>query len=259
MIFRKMKRIVSIIVVALCSSAAFAWGPIGHGTVAALAEYNVKPSTLKQVEHYLGRSMSFYAVWADEFRSDPRYEHTSNHAMGMDENHKYVPSTGKDDLLQTIDKAIAIIRDRDNQTDSTVAVQLKLLIHMVGDIHCPSHTKDSHKMWSYKVYAYKGSDRQLSYHGIWDEEILERRRESLSPRELGADFNRLSKKEIKEVQKGTPVDWAEQTARETACISDMAHEGDVLFKEFYNPAWEIVQRQLTLGGYRLAKLLDELF
>lgn len=254
-----MKKTLSLILFTLLGATAYAWGPLGHGTVAAVADNAISNSTRKQVEHYLGRSMPFYGVWADEFRSDPRYAYTSNHIVAMSPEFKYIPSTKKQDCIQTINEAIRIIADRKNQTDSTVAVHLKLLIHMVGDIHCPGHMKMEGRNWGFKVFSYKGSPEKQSYHAIWDEEIIARRREGLSPKELGEDFSRLSKKEVKLIQEGTPVDWAEQTARETSYVFDLAHEGDELFKEFYNPMWEVAQRQLTLGGYRLAKILEDLF
>lgn len=257
--FVTMKKTLVAMVLLLSCCSAFAWGPWGHGTTCAVAERAVKPSTKKAVEHYLGRGIAFYGVWTDEYRSDPRYEYTSHHSVAVDENFNYIPATDYQDCIQTIEQACALIRDRKNQTDSTIAVQLKLLIHLVGDIHCPGHLKYTDVNTAFKVIPYKGEKNKVSYHSVWDEEIIVRRHCGLSARDMAYDLDRLSKKEIKAVQQGTPVDWAIQSAHETKCIYDMAHPNDELFKEFYNPAWIIVQRQLTLGGYRLAGLLDELF
>lgn len=66
-----------------------------------------------------------------------------------------------------------------------------------------------------------------------------------------------------ESDKGNPertlVDWANENAAESYIIYDMAQEGDELFKPFYNPAWRIVQKQITRARYRLAKILNECF
>lgn len=255
-----MKKIIITSLLVLCGAlSAYAWGPEGHGTICAIAEKNIRPSTKKALDHYLGRGIAFYGVWADEYRSDPRYAYSTHHAFNVDVNNKYVPSKDWMDSIQLIEEACRLIKDRKNQTDSTVTVQIKILIHNLGDIHCPGHVKYCDINTNFKVIPYKGLNNQVSYHSVWDQEIIDRRHAGLSTRDLADDLARLDRKAIKAVQAGTPVDWAEQTAREMRVIYDMAHPGDVLFKEFYNPAWDMVQNQMILGGYRLAAILDEIF
>ena len=255
-----MKKTLALVLCMTCCSIAFAWGPRGHATIASLASENLKSSTRKQVESYLGRSMAFYATWMDEFREDEAYRFSSGcHTFPVDGDFKYAPVEGKLDALSLLDQAIAVVKDRKNQTDSAVVVNLKFIIHLVGDIHCPGHVKYTTIPTSFKVYAYKGEKNLVSYHSVWDAEIIDRRCECLSPVDLGHDFNRLDKKAARSVRQGTPKDWAEENAAENHVIYDMAKAGDVLFKPFYNPAWPIVQKQVTRAGYRLAGILEDCF
>lgn len=255
-----MKKIITIAIAALVCAPAFSWGPRGHSTVCSLADRHLHPSVKKQVENYLGREIPFFSVWMDEFREDPAYAFSSRcHTFPVDADYKYAPVEGKMDAISLIESAMAVVKDRKNQTDSAVVVNLKFIIHAVGDIHCPSHVKYTTLKTGFKVIPYKGEKKQVSYHSVWDAEIIDRRCECLSPEELARNFDRLDKKAIKEIQSGTLVDWANENAAESYIIYDMAQEGDELFKPFYNPAWPIVQKQITRAGYRLAKVLNECF
>lgn len=255
-----MKKIITLALLIFACSAAFAWGPRGHSTVASLADELIRPSTRKQVEGYLGHSMAFYSTWMDERRDEEAYKFSSPcHSFPVDENNRYAPVDGQLDAISLLEQAISVVKDRKNQTDSAVVVNLKFIIHLVGDIHCPGHVKYSYIKTNFKVTEYKGENNVISYHHVWDQSIIDRRCKCLSPVELAHDLNRLSKKEMKEVQKGTPLEWGESNAEKSVVIYDMAKPGDVLFKPFYNPAWEIVYEHITLAGYRLAKVLDDCF
>lgn len=255
-----MKKIVfSLIAAAFCLSAS-AWGPRGHSTIASLADRHLKAGVKKQIENYLGREIPFFSVWMDEFRDDPAYAFSTHaHSFPVDGNYKYAPVEGTLDALQLLDQAMAVVKDRKNQTDSAVVVNLKFIIHLVGDIHCPGHVKYTTIKTGFKVIPYKGETEQVSYHSVWDDQIITRRCECLSPEELARNFDLLSKKEVAAIQEGSPLEWAEENAGENYVIYDMAKPGDVLFKPFYNPAWPIVQKQCTRGGLRLAKILNECF
>lgn len=255
-----MKKILILAIAALVSAPAFAWGPRGHSTVCSLADRHLHPSVKKQVEKYLGREIPFYSVWMDEFRDEPELEYAAaGHSFKVDKNYKYVPLKDKLDAISLLEGAIAVVKDRKNQTDSAVVTNLKLIIHVVGDIHCPGHVKYTTINTKYKVHPYKGKKELVTYHSVWDAEIIDRRCECLSPGELARSLDMLDKKQIREIQSGTPVDWANENAAESYVIYDMAQQGDTLYKTFYNPAWVIVQKQITRAGYRLAKVLNECF
>lgn len=256
-----MRKIISLILVSvLASFSASAWGPRGHSSVASLAELNLRSSTKTKVEAYLGRSIVFYSSWMDEYREEPEYAFSSScHVFPVGADFSYEPVEGKLDAVKLLESAIAVVKDRRNQADSAVVVNLKFIIHLLGDLHCPVHAKYTTINTKFNVIPYKGDKKMVSYHSVWDQQIIDRKSECMSPAELAADFNRLSKKEIKEIQNGTPEDWANENATESVVIYDMAHEGDILYKPFYNPAWPIVQKQITRAGYRLAKVLNDCF
>lgn len=255
-----MKKIIALAFCALCCVSAFGWGARGHSTITCIADNHLTAHTRKACEQYLGRSISFFASWPDQWREDPSYAFSNKaHTFPIGADFKYAPVDGNIDAIKLLDEAIAVVKDRRNQTDSAVAVNLKFIIHMVGDMHCPSHSKYTTINVGFKVYPYKGEKEKVSYHNVWDDQIVSRYCQCFSPAELAEDLDRLSRKEVKALQEGWLIDWANESAELNRCIYDMAGPGDTVYKPFYNAAWPIVQDRMTRAGIRLAKVLNDCF
>lgn len=88
-------------------------------------------------------------------------------------------------------------------------VQLMMLIHLVGDMHCPMHAgHKSDRGGNGTQVKYFGKQKKL--HSVWDSEIVESaHRWSYSEWQFQVD--RASKKEQKAIVQGTPNDWIEET------------------------------------------------
>ena len=126
-----MKRFILIILAGLLvCSPAFGWGREGHETIAKIADNNLESSARKVIEKYLGdHSIVYYAKWMDEYRHTPEYGFTTRwHVARVDENLKYF-ARPQGDAVKAINNAVEILKDYKNQTDSTVAVNLKYIIH----------------------------------------------------------------------------------------------------------------------------------
>ena len=134
-----MKRIALIVLAAVmaCGTAS-GWGREGHETIARIADNNLKPSVRKKLESYLGHSIVYYAKWMDDYRHTKEYGFTSNwHACTVDEDLKYVPQPDGD-AVYGLNQAIGTLKDYRNLPDSTVIVNIKYILHLAGDLHCPS-------------------------------------------------------------------------------------------------------------------------
>ena len=53
-----------------------------------------------------------------------------------------------------------------NMTDSAVAVSIKILVHLIGDMHCPGHNFFEDK--SQNVYFYLDGDQKYKFHKFFD-------------------------------------------------------------------------------------------
>ena len=260
-----MKRIlIAALVAALACSNAFGWGREGHETIAKIAENNLKPSAKKKIEQYLGNhSIVYFAKWMDEYRRTPEYEHTGNwHGVPVTKELKYTPAEGGNDAVSAIKAAMNVLKDYKNLPDSTVCVNLKYLIHLVGDMHCPSHLYYQGYNIKFKVVFgdkyYIKPVQELNYHTVWDYAVIQSSR-IWSVGDYAEQLDRLSKKEIKALTEGTVEDWLEGNARRCEIQFEWAEPGDTLGQDFVNKALPLIETQMQYAGYRLAAVLNILF
>lgn len=122
------------------------WGREGHETIAKIAERNLTKRAKKRIEKYLGgHSIVYYAKWMDEYRKTPEYAFTDGwHTAPVDARLHYsdeLLNPKRGNAIYGLESAIRILENYREQSDSTVAVNLKYVIHLVGDMHCPAHIK----------------------------------------------------------------------------------------------------------------------
>lgn len=258
-----MKRILTVVLCAaiFCGTAS-GWGRQGHSTIAKIAENNLKPSAKKKIEKYLGgHSIVYYSAWMDDYRETKEYGFTTTwHTAPVNEDLHYADSLlnpKKGNAIFGLEQAIEILKDYKNQPDSTVAVNLKYVIHLVGDMHCPSHVKYKGRKMRYFIYMPK-SPTQISAHAFWDSgSILFSRFYSFS--EWAEELDILDKKTVKEITSGTPRDWFHDCAVRCLLQFDITAPDMHLTKDSTNPAIELCETQIQYAGYRLAAVLNELF
>lgn len=260
-----MKRIfMAVLVTALTCGSAFGWGREGHEVIAKLAENNLKPAKKKLIEKYLGdHSIVYYAKWMDEYRHTPEYGFTHSwHVAVVDENLKYAPVRKDGDALVGLKQALETLKDYKNLPDSTISVNLKYIIHLVGDMHCPAHIYYTGRNQNFKVEFgdnhYLKPQMRVSIHSVWDYAVIQSSR-IWSVSEYAEELDRKSAKEIKAITAGTPEDWLSDSAERCLVQFDMAKPGDRLLQDFVNQALPLIETQMQYAGYRLAAVLNSLF
>lgn len=258
-----MKRILTVVLCAaiFCGTAS-GWGRQGHSTIAKIAENNLKPSAKKKIEKYLGgHSIVFYSAWMDDYRDTKEYGFTTTwHTAPVNEDLKYEDSLldpKKGNAIFGLEQAIETLKNYRNLPDSTVAVNLKYVIHLVGDMHCPSHVKYRTHNMNYKVYMPK-SQTPVGVHAFWDSySIAYSRFYSFS--EWAEELDIFDKATVKTITAGTPRDWFHDCAVRCEKQFDMAQPKQHLDKDCMNAAIELCETQIQYAGYRLAAVLNELF
>ena len=235
------------------------WGKTGHRTVGEIAEKHLTRKTKRQLKQLLnGGSLALYSTYADEIKSDRRYDKFYTwHYINMPFDSTYESSTKnpKGDLVTGIEHCIKVIKD-DNTTDSDKAFYLKLLVHFIGDLHQPMHIglAEDRGGNDFKV-SWFGDETNL--HSVWDTKMIEDYNMSYS--ELAASVKPLSRKEIKALQSGTIVDWVNETHKYTIEIYKSVSQGEDLKYGYSYKYMELIRSQLHIAGIRLAKILNDLF
>lgn len=258
-----MKKLVISLLLIVLSLPSFAWGREGHEAIAKIADNHLKKSTKKKIEKYLGgRSIVYYAKWMDDYRHTPEYKFTTKwHVARVDENLKYIPHHQEGDAVLAINQAINVLKNYKSESDSTVAVNIKYLLHLVGDMHCPSHIY--YKGINQNFYVdfgggYVKPRQKIKIHTVWDEAAIQATRIwGLS--DWAWELDRVSAKEVKKIVKGTPQYWLEESAERCIIQFDMAKPDQNIAQDFVNEAMPLIETQILYAGLRLASLLNSLF
>ena len=257
-----MRKIVTIIVslAFMCSAQeAFAWGGWAHRFITYTVEKHLDPEVKSKIEKYLGSSMIDHCSWMDEIRKPIRnpkhpehdyhmaWEHTlAWHMITADKNLQLSNERAYNndgDLLPNLKVCIENLKNHRNLTDSAVVVNLKCVIHMMEDMHCPCHIyytefpdcfrKPGVKYrWDLFSLFYEGE--KTTYHKVWDGmSILELYPEyNEDYAKFQAKLDNLSPKKIAKMCEGTPEEWALETARDCRVIYDWAKPNDNIDREF---------------------------
>jgi hypothetical protein len=240
-------------------NAGVKWGAIGHRIVGEIASKYLSPKAKREIKRLLNKeSLAFASTFADEIKSDKRYNkfytwHYIN--MPMDADYDVSKQNPKGDLVSGIAYCKSVITDK-NASDEDKAFYLKLLIHFIGDLHQPMHIgleedkggNDFKVQWFYK---------DTNLHSVWDSKMIDDYGMSYS--ELSKNADHLTKDQIKELQKGTVIDWVNETHKLTRIVYASAQQGDNLRYEYSYKFLNVARKQMQIAGIRLAKVLNELF
>ncbi len=258
-----MKRIISSLLFVVLSLPAFAWGREGHEAIAKIADNHLKKSTKNKIEKYLdGHSIVYYAKWMDDYRHTPEYNFTTKwHVARVDENLKYKPNTKDGDAIIAINQAINVLKNYKSGTDSTVAVNIKYLIHLVGDMHCPSHIYYTGKNQDFIVDfggGYIKPRQKIRIHTVWDETAIKATR-VWGLTDWAWELDKVSPKEVKKIVAGDPQHWLEESAERCIIQFDMAQPEENIAQDFVNEAMPLIETQILYAGLRLSSILNKLF
>ena len=130
-----------------------------------------------------------------------------------------------------------------------------MLVHFIGDLHQPLHVG--------RVSDKGGNDFQVNWfnrgtnmHRVWDSQMIDSFNMTYS--ELASNTDMLSKAQIKELQKGTVVDWVNETKGLAQMVYNSAKSGEKLSYRYMYDHFQTVRNQLQKGGIRLAKVLTDI-
>jgi hypothetical protein len=77
--------------------------------------------------------------------------------------------------------------------------------------------------------------------------------------ELAKNADYLTKAQIKELQKGSVIDWVNETHKLTREVYSSVKQDDNLRYEYSYKFLNVARKQMQIAGIRLAKTLNDLF
>jgi len=235
------------------------WSKTGHRVIGEVAQGHLNRKAKRAVSKLLyGKSLATVSNYADAIKSDRAFKNFSAwHYVNIPSDKKYneVKPSPNGDLVTGIQKCIEILKDK-NSTEADRVFYLKMLVHLMGDLHQPMHAGRKEDKG--------GNDIQLRWfgkgtnlHRVWDSNMINDYGMSYS--ELSKEFPLLGKEQTKEIQKGTILDWVAESQELANEIYDSVEKGQKLGYSYSYKHWNIVEEQLQKGGLRLARVLNDIF
>lgn len=235
------------------------WGPTGHRATGQIAENHLTNKTKKKISRLLeGESLAFVSTFGDQIKSDKKYNkfrswHYVN--MPLDGSYETEDKNPKGDLVTGIKHCVEVLKSDVSSIDDK-RFYLKMLVHLVGDLHQPMHIGQKEDKGGNTIQL-QWFNKGTNLHRVWDENMIEQW--GMSYLELASNTKDLSKEKIKEIQKGNVIDWVKDTHKVTKKVYGSVESGENLRYRYSYDYFPIVREQLQKGGIRLAKLLNEIF
>lgn len=253
-------RYIALVLLSTASLSSWGWGQKGHDTVAAIAEKHLTEASADSLASILdGMSAVYWANWLDNASHTPDYSYTKTwHYKNIDADQTYesMPLNEKGDVVTAAREQIAILSSP-RSAKAQKALALKILIHVIGDMHQPMHMGRKTDLGGNKhQLQYFGQGKNL--HSIWDSNLLNSAH-AWTYTEWVDQIDRLSEAQAQAEMSGNIDDWAKQTWGIAKRVYDYFPVG---CKVSYDQvaAWTpTIEEQLRRGGLRLARVLNTIF
>ena len=259
----------------LLPTPLFAWGAKGHSVIAEIAERGLSPNVAQQV-----RDLTFSAPLRNtaSLPDDWRGQETRGERQGNTGALHYsnIPNDQatfdrardcKDDdcVIGGIEKYLAVLRDK-NQPKDKRREALTFVVHFVGDLHQPLHATGGlvkneqtgamePDLGGNKVKVrYLGVETNL--HTVWDTMVIEWGPPTVEEYATYALEYELRGRPIEELQKGTIIDWINESHYSAVHNAYVIGNGS-LGSDYAKHNIGVVNERLLRGGLRLRRLLEE--
>lgn len=272
-----------------------AWFCTGHMLVAQIAMIDLldsSPETYLAVEkvlsaldgsltHGISNNMVEAACWADDLKRHGLTAFNEWHYLNMPVNPDGIINAITKtcpDALWAISQAMSTLSNK-GKGDASLeqAIQLRLLIHIIGDIHQPLHvatmvSKNYTSGDDGGTYFYIDFDSKINeLHALWDaglgyiEEDFPRPFTDSSSKQFycfASQFmNNYTRYDLaEELSESDPEIWTLDIFHLAVTeVYSNIKENERPSAEYLENGWRIVSKQIALGGYRLADLLKQLY
>jgi hypothetical protein len=253
----KTTTITLLFILTIALHESFAWGATGHRITGWIADKHLNKKARKEIERILGQqSLAMASTWMDEIRSDTSYNYMEDwHWVTIPDGMMYdqCEKNSKGDIVETINR---IIKELKSHKLSAIeeAQDLKILIHLIGDIHQPLHVGrgDDRGGNDVKVTWFR-NDSNL--HRVWDSEMIDDTK--LSYTEFAESLERPDAAQLKAIQGKEIKDWIAESMTLRTKVYDIGNS-KLGYLYTYNNL-HIVRKRLLEAGIRIAQVLNDIY
>jgi len=236
---------------------SFGWGATGHRAVGYIANQHLNKKARLAIEKILqGQPLAMTGTWMDDIKSDSLYDNTHDwHWVTIQNGETYDQSVKnpKGDLVATLERLIAELKSK-KLTPKQEAEHLKMVIHLIGDIHQPLHVGFGTDQGGNQVkVTWFGSNSNL--HRVWDSDMIDGSK--LSYTELANALPKADATRVKALQRASVRDMAKEAMTyrtQVYAYGDAKLGYDYNYKNF-----NTVLDQISKAGIRLAGVLNQIY
>lgn len=251
-----MSRIIYTTLFLFISGFSFGWGATGHRATGYIAEKHLSKKAKKAIERILaGQSLAMASTWMDEIRSDSSYNYASDwHWVTIPDGMTYdqVDKNPNGDIIMTLERIISELKSR-KYSGREEAERIKMLIHLIGDIHQPLHVGRPDRGGNDIKIVWFRTDTNL--HRVWDSDMIDDTK--LSYTELAESLAKPTATQIQTWQSASVRDWANESISYRPQVYDYGN-GRLGYQYSYK-YFSIVRERLLQSGIRLAGVLNEIY
>lgn len=279
-----MKRLIVALaaLLALTATPALGYWEYGHETIASIAYRNVKPETRAGIDRLLARqglletptcparTIEQASVWADCIKPlGQRFSYAYNwHYQNVNICKPFELKGNCPDgncVSAQIDRGVKLLQDKAVPVREKV-MALAFLVHFVGDLHQPLHAGDKGDLGGNRArsdYGIYGPER-LNLHSIWDGWLAERAISTPPPLIVAYPVEVRATMSAGNVEDWSRENWEIAHLAYAAAFGGDPCRADVPARGKLDDAAveklvPVMRQQITRGGLRLARLLDEAF
>jgi hypothetical protein len=252
------KLLTTSVFVFLLATQSFAWGQLGHYLIGYMTEKQMKKSVRKKVEKVLyPMSIGRSGTWMDEIKSDKAYDYANSWHYMTSKSGEYDESIQEKggNVYAEINRIKNELK-AGNLDPQKEAEMLKMLIHMVEDMHQPLHVGTGTDRGGNDVKVeYFG--RATNLHSVWDSAVIDGW--SMTYTEIGDELSRRLNKEMREKYRNFTL---QDVISEAVAIRPLVYAIPESGKLSYNYGYDTrdtIEERLIAASVRLAKILEEIY
>ncbi|MFO0333182.1 MAG: S1/P1 nuclease [Bacteroidota bacterium] len=252
-----MKKFAILAIIIFSGTSCFSWGVTGHRATGLIAERYLNSKAKKKIKRLLGQqSLAMVSTWMDEIRSDSTYNYTADwHWVTIETGKTYEesPKNPNGDVIMTLERLISELKSG-KLDEKKQAEYLKMIVHLVGDIHQPLHVGCCDDRGGNSVRV-KWARNDSNLHSVWDSNMSDETK--LSYTELANALGQPDKATVAAWQKASVRDWANESMgyrKQVYAIGD----GNLGYKYSFKNL-DTVEHRLLQAGIRLAGILNQVF
>jgi hypothetical protein len=256
-IIEKLRLVYLFILLTSVSIASFGWGRTGHHAIVDIAQNYVSKSTLDSISKYLTNdTWHASSTWMDELRGNSQFDYMRKwHYINIDKGQAYSPTIENgDNVVTQLDSAIFNLKNRRNLAPEQVKQNLKVLFHLMGDLHNPLHVGYGFDRGGNDVRVVF-NDKSFSLHRIWDTEIIETNKyfkDNISNR-----LKETKRRELKRIAKGNATTWFIDSRNALPAVYTLS--SDTITTDYLEQGHPVAEKLIFLAGVRLGFTLNDIF